>query len=305
MRGRIERRGQSARPPEQPMSDGEGRDEMSAASPDAGLAARLESEGLLILDSPAFALNPDELELAGRRWGEGGPKNVSYNPAAGRIDGAVGDESEIEGLRVLLARFSAWSLDLIARYFPAYRPRLDVGRASLRFRSVEEAPRSWRKDDRRLHVDAFTSQPVAGRRILRVFSNIDPEGAARRWAVGEAFEAHARRFQRRIRRLAPGEAALLEGLGLTKSRRTNYDQAMLCLHDAAKRDADYQASAPRRLIDFPRGATWVVFTDQTPHAALSGRGALEQTFYLPVEAQMAPTSSPLRILERLLDRPLA
>jgi 3-deoxy-D-manno-oct-2-ulosonic acid (Kdo) hydroxylase len=35
------------------------------------------------------------------------------------------------------------------------------------------------------------------------------------------------------------------------------------------------------------------------HAALSGHGALEQTFYLPVAALRDPATSPLRVLESL------
>jgi hypothetical protein len=275
------------------------KDEDASSMAAGDLAPRLEREGLLILQTPPFRLTDEEGSLAARRWGEGGAKNISYHPPTGRLDVAGEEPAERERLRALMGRYAAWAQARVGEFFPAYLPRLEVGRTSLRFRSVEAPPRSWRKDDRRLHVDAFTSQPVRGRRILRVFSNIDASGAPRQWAVGEAFEAHARRFLPRTRRLFPGEAALLAALGLTKSRRSDYDQVMLGLHDAAKRDQAYQQAAPRRLIAFPGGATWITFTDQTPHAALKGQGALEQTFYLPVEALRDPASSPLRILERL------
>ncbi|MEJ0066004.1 MAG: Kdo hydroxylase family protein [Caulobacteraceae bacterium] len=176
----------------------------------------------------------------------------------------------------------------------------------MRRRSVQdEPPLSRRKDDRSLHLDAFTSQPVSGRRILRVFNNVDPSGAEREWAIADGgFRGFAERFSHRARRLLPGEAALLESLSLTKCRRTDYDQIMLGMHDAAKRDRRYQATAPRRYVSFPAGATWLAFTDQTPHAAVSGQCALEQTFYVPVEALAEPASSPLRILERLWGGPL-
>ncbi|MBV9997396.1 MAG: Kdo hydroxylase family protein [Caulobacteraceae bacterium] len=277
-------------------------------SGDAGedLGPRLEREGLLRIESATFRLTEPERALAGEERDASRAKNISYHPQTGGIDGVDADPGRIETLRGLMARYAAWSRALVDERLPAYAARLEVGRTSLRLRAVEAEPRSWRKDDRRLHVDAFTSQPVGGRRILRVFSNIDPAGRPRRWAVGEAFEDHARRFRGRLRRrLLPGEAALLEGLRLTKARRTHYDQLMLGLHDAAKRDEVYQTSAPRRILDFPAGATWVVFTDQTPHAALSGRGAMEQTFYLPVQALHDQAASPLRILERLEGATLA
>jgi hypothetical protein len=38
---------------------------------------------------------------------------------------------------------------------------------------------------------------------------------------------------------------------------------------------------------------------------MGGQYALEQTFYLPVYAMSDPARSPLRVLERLVGRPLA
>jgi hypothetical protein len=57
-------------------------------------------------------------------------------------------------------------------------------------------------------------------------------------------------------------------------------------------------------VEFDAGATWFCFTDQVLHAALAGHAALEQTFYLPVEAMAAPSTSPLRVLEGLTGRAL-
>ena len=79
---------------------------------------------------------------------------------------------------------------------------------------------------------------------------------------------------------------------------------MLGLHDAGKLDAAYQEKAPRVALAFPPGTTWMCFTDAVLHAALAGRCALEQTFYLPVEAMAEPARSPLRVLERLAGRAL-
>jgi hypothetical protein len=266
----------------------------------------LERDGILIIDAEPFRITSEEFELIDRHWSDGRSKNSSYNPNTNQIDGVVGGREAEAALSGVMARYSAWANDLIADFFPSYHAMLEMGRTSLRRRSVQaEPPLSRRKDDRSLHLDAFTSQPVAGRRILRVFNNIDPSGAEREWAIAEGgFEDFAQRFRHRTRRLLPGEAALLEGLSLTKCRRTDYDQIMLGMHDAAKRDRGYQATARRRFVSFPGGATWLAFTDQTPHAAVSGQCALEQTVYVPVEALAHPAASPLRILERLWDRAL-
>jgi hypothetical protein len=265
------------------------------------LRALLERDGLLILQTEPFALTTPEFDLIDGQASDGRSKNWSYNPHTGDLDGVVSGGEGITGLRAVMSRYAEWAEQLIADFFPAYKQNLELGRTSLRRRSVqEEPPLSRRKDDRSLHLDAFTSQPVAGRRILRVFSNIDPTGAGREWAIADGgFEDFAQRFRHRARRLYPGEAMLLEGLSLTKCRRTHYDQIMLGMHDAAKRDRGYQATAPRRFVSFPGGSTWLAFTDQTPHAAVSGQCALEQTFYVPVEALADPAASPLRILERL------
>jgi len=79
---------------------------------------------------------------------------------------------------------------------------------------------------------------------------------------------------------------------------------MLRLHDRMKADLTYQSEAVQRLYEFPTGSTWIVFTDQVSHAAMSGQYALEQTFHLPVHAMLDPSQSPLRILERLLGQQL-
>jgi 3-deoxy-D-manno-oct-2-ulosonic acid (Kdo) hydroxylase len=274
---------------------------------DGDLRALLERDGILIVQTEPFQLTAGELELIERHWSDGRSKNSSYNPNTGELDGVVGAPEVVAGLRAAIARYADWSRNLIAEYFPPYLTDLEVGRTSLRRRSVQdEPPLSRRKDDRSLHLDAFTSQPVSGRRILRVFNNVDPSGANREWAIADGgFEGFAEQFSHRARRLLPGEAALLESLSLTKCRRTDYDQIMLGMHDAAKRDRHYQATASRRYVSFPAGATWLAFTDQTPHAAVSGQCAMEQTFYVPVESLANPASSPLRILERRWGGPLA
>ncbi len=188
---------------------------------------------------------------------------------------------------------------------PAMRRRWSVPEpASARSRSPA-APASPRHDDRLLHVDAFPTRPLHGRRILRLFSNIAPDGAVRSWRVGEPFPVFARKFLPRTKAPLPGSAWLLHRLGLTKDRRSAYDQIMLRLHDAGKQDSAYQAEGPRADIGFAPGTTWLCFTDQVLHAALAGHCALEQTFHLPVQAMADPAQSPLRVLERLAGRQLA
>jgi hypothetical protein len=158
---------------------------------------------------------------------------------------------------------------------------------------------SPRHDDKRLHVDAFPSRPLHGKRILRLFTNIARDDSSRFWQVGEPFPDFAKKFMPRIRNPLPGSAWFYEYMGITKGRRSAYDHFMLNLHDRAKLDRTYQTQAPKADLLFPSGATWLCFTDQVLHAALAGHGALEQTFYLPVEHMADPARSPLRVLEGL------
>jgi hypothetical protein len=104
--------------------------------------------------------------------------------------------------------------------------------------------------------------------------------------------------------VVPGSAWLLETARITKRRRTEYDHWMLKLHDRAKADAVFQRSSPQADVAFAPGTTWVVFSDQVPHAAMGGQHMMEQTFYLDASRQQRPEASPLGTLERMLGRSL-
>ncbi|HSZ51520.1 MAG TPA: Kdo hydroxylase family protein [Caulobacteraceae bacterium] len=269
---------------------------------DDSFAARLETEGLIVLEGRAFSLTPAEADLLDPSHGSERAKNISLGP--GGVRGAAEGDPALDRLHALMARYRGWARDTLCDLAPRYRPWIETGRTSLRTRDVAEGAISPRKDDRRLHVDAFASQPTQGRRILRVFVNVNPSGEPRVWRVGEDFESHARRFAPSARALAPGEAWLLNAVGVTRSRRTDYDQLMLQMHDRAKLDEAYQAQAPAREVAFEPGAAWIVYTDSVVHAAIAGRFALEQTFYLPLEAMAAAAAAPANVLERVTGRAL-
>ncbi len=170
--------------------------------------------------------------------------------------------------------------------------------------SAWTATTSWRKDDRRLHVDAFPSRPNYGNRILRIFTNINPHGESRQWRVGEPFPELAQRFLPRLKRYSPFASWLQDKVGITKTRRSHYDHLMLQMHDAMKADKDYQESGPQQAVEFPPGSSWICFSDQTPHAAMAGQYMLEQTFILPVSAMKNPHHAPLNVLQDMLHKPL-
>jgi hypothetical protein len=204
----------------------------------------------------------------------------------------------------MLLRYRKQAESLVERLFPHYRGHVVTGNTSYRPIALQGRARSWRQDDTRLHVDAFPSNPTRGTRLLRIFNNLNPGSEPRRWRVGEPFEDFARRFLPAIGRPLPGSAALLRALRVTKSRRSDYDHYMLQLHDRVKADLNYQRVAPQQAVDFAPGTTWVVFSDQVLHAAMSGQYMLEHTCYLLPQHLQQPATAPVAVLERLLGRRL-
>jgi hypothetical protein len=268
--------------------------------------AALESGKIVLLPHLRFELTADEQRFLDPRLSDGKHKNLSFDPRTGAIGGASLAHGDRDALAALLRRFGTAAQALLVGLFPDYAEDLEMRRTSLRPVSIDRRQVPYRKDDTRLHVDAFPSQPVQGRRILRVFSNVNAAGAARVWRVGGPFADYAARFLRRQWLYpVPGAAAALALLGVTKGRRTTYDWLMLSLHDRAKADTAYQQEGAVAELKFPPGSSWIVYTDLVPHAAIAGQHALEQTFYLPVTAMRDPDLSPLRILEGLTRRTLA
>jgi len=266
--------------------------------------AGLEAGHVLFMPQLDFAMGDAEQQLLAGLAADGGRKNISYDPVSGRAKGTAADGTTTARLATLLEEYSLGARALVTGLMPRYAAGLAFGRTSYRPEEIAGRSQSWRKDDRRLHVDAFPSRPSQGRRILRVFSNVNAEGEPRRWRIGEPFEAHAGRFLQQLRASPPGAATLLSLAGITRGRRSPYDQFMLGLHDASKRDTAYQRDAAATLIDFPPRSSWMVFTDQVPHSAIAGRAAFEQTFSLDPAAMAEPARAPLRVLERLAGRPL-
>jgi hypothetical protein len=275
-----------------------------AAEDQTRATAALEQGRVLYFEQLAFPLDEGELRLLSSASSDQRAKNISFDPGAGEVKGANAEGGE-PALRAMMRRYAAATRTLLQALLPHYGPALKQRRTSFRPHQIEGRQQSYRKDDRLLHADAFPSRPMRGARILRVFANVNPSGRPRVWYVGEPFEVFARRFLPDVRRALPGVARIEAMFGITKGERTEYDHIMLQLHDRAKRDARYQREAARQEIAFPAGSAWVVFTDLVPHAAIKGQFALEQTFELPVAAQLRPELSPLRILERLARRPLA
>ncbi|PXW23648.1 Kdo hydroxylase family protein [Paraburkholderia caballeronis] len=274
------------------------------SQPRESLLNGVEQGKVLYFPNLRFAIEGGERALLDPALADPKRKNISLDPGGGALHGVLGDPVTQSAVRALVARYQANARTLVDGLFPEYGGKLRVAPTSLRLHQVETRQTSWRKDDSRLHVDAFPSRPNYGERILRVFTNVNPNGAPRVWRVGEPFEDMAKRFLPRIKPQMPGSAWLQHLLHITKSPRSEYDHLMLNLHDSMKADLDYQKTSPQETIGFPPGSVWVCFSDHASHAVMSGQFMLEQTFFLPVNAMVHPDWAPLGILERLKGKEL-
>ncbi len=265
----------------------------------------LENGQMLFMPRLAFAMSDAEKRFLSPQWSDGKAKNVSYDPAAQAVRHTSAEGNDRSALAAMMDRYAGAARALVSGLCPHYVPALEWGLTSFRPVSAANREASVRKDDMRLHLDAFASRPVRGRRLLRVFCNINPDGAPRVWEIGEPFDAVAARFRDRIAPQWPGSAWLLDKLHVTKGRRSAYDHIMLGLHDQAKLDDGYQRSCARTRLELPANSTWIVFTDLVMHAVLSGQYLFEQTFYLPPPAMRDEARAPLRRLEKIYQRALA
>lgn len=264
----------------------------------------LEHGKVIYFPKLPFQLNSDELRFLSHEMVDPKSKNISYDIKKDQLGGSTCQGDDAQKLKGMIRRYAMQSRAFMEKLFPLYTSHLNQARTS--FRPVEIAGRvsSYRKDDTLLHVDSFPATPVKGKRIMRFFTNINPHGQPRVWRLGEPFPNVVLKFGEKINKPIPGLAWFLKTVGITKDYRTLYDHYMMYMHDKMKADREYQKNVKQFEMPFPPGSTWIVFTDQTSHAALSGQHVLEQTYYLPVEGLHNPETSPLRILERFYGRKL-
>lgn len=265
----------------------------------------LEQGKVVYFPTLFFPINANERPLISDEKVDPKSKNISYDIKNDRLAGTLHAQEEIEILKGMIKRYAITSRKLLELLIPHYTAGLIQAKTSYRPVEIEgRVPASYRKDDTRLHVDSFPSNPTKGQRILRVFSNINPQGKPRVWRLGEPFEKVSQKFAPGVKAPLFGSSYLLQLLKITKDYRTLYDHYMMNMHDTMKGDMGYQKNAHQQEVRFPAGSSWMVYTDQASHAAMSGQHVLEQTFHLPVGALQNESTSPLRVLEKLLNKTL-
>jgi len=272
----------------------------------------LEEGEILLFDNPPFDFPQADREflLSQKQSGLKVHKNVSYRPKRDVLRGdACETPEDNRRLHDIMRRYSRQVTQFVDRFLSPYMPHRLLDFAS--YRPLEEKGRDLPPHKRNdlVHVDAFPSRPTHGARILRVFTNINP-ARPRVWETTDKFEklvqcfaddAGLRRFAKESgsgsEKVRKAFAPVMRVVGIKGMERSAYDRFMLRFHDYLKENADYQSKWPRIRLEFAPGATWMVYTDQVPHAAMSGQFMTEQTFIIPLEAMVTPQRSPLRVLE--------
>lgn len=264
----------------------------------------LENGKVLFFPNFPFKLKQAEKCFLSPKKADPKSKNISYDIRTDRLGGTVCQGEEAKRLQEMMKRYAAHTRHLMFQLFPEYREYLVQARTSYRPVEASGRPSSYRKDDTRLHVDAFPATPTKGTRILRVFTNVNPHGKPRVWRLGESFPDVVSKMARKASAPLPGLAHVMKLLRITKDYRTLYDHYMLKMHDMMKGDLEYQKNVPQMEVQFPPDSTWMVYSDQVSHAAMSGQFMFTQDFNLPVHGLQNQATSPLRVLEKFLNRSL-
>jgi hypothetical protein len=241
-------------------------------------------------------------------------KNVSYRPLEDRLKGVDQDDAaQRERVHAIMRGYSQRAIAFMSTLLNRYAASWKIDFAS--FRPIEEEGRRVSLHSRNdlLHFDSFPTRPSHGDRLLRIFTNINPD-RPRVWITTDHFEDLAGRFAERVGlHRKPGALETCKNLtvkaaaklGLPVVDRPPYDRFMLRIHHAMKEDAGFQQSCRKDRWEFPAGSTWIVFTDSASHACLSGQYMLEQTFIVRRSSLTCPEKAPIAILEKLAGHPLA
>ncbi len=276
----------------------------------------LEDGRILFFDRIPFVFFKEDREflLSQRQSDSRLHKNVSYRPMENVLRGTAGSPKENAQMLDIRSRFTTEVTRFLSRLLEPYSQQWVLDYAS--FRPEEEQGRklSIHKRNDLLHLDAFPTRPMNGHRILRCFTNINP-GAARVWNTTEGFSVLAPRYAEKAGlasiaakgspRSNPLVSSIKRALGMKAVEQSAYDRFMLRFHDYLKEQGEFQKSCRKIRLEFPPSSTWICYTDSVPHAVLSGKYALEQTYIIPLQAQIAPEKSPIFVLEKLAGAPLA
>ena len=280
--------------------------------PEPPLAETLERGAVLYFPPGLFPLpSAEDLEFLRSELGERAThKNISYHPEGDYLSGLDASAEIRARTRRILAEYNREVERLLARVLPEYAGRWRAGKVNYRPFEEEGRELSTHSSNELIHVDAFASGATHGGRILRFFTNVNPD-APRVWKSAGLFLGLYREFgaQARIDRLGAdglreklydrvlsGLLRLATKLGLAQAAMLDtspYDRAMKRLHDTLKDDEAFQSDAQRwTVLEFPPFSSWTVLTDLVSHAVIRGQHAVVNTWIVPLACCVLPELAP-------------
>jgi len=271
--------------------------------------ASLESGNILFFPKTLFAFPQEDLDflLAQKQTGSAHRKNIAYKPEADKITNFVKSSKEQElQLLNIMRNYSKRATLFLTQLLNPYASHWNLDYASFRPFQEKGRPLRLRARNDLLHVDSFPTRPMHGNRILRFFTNINPN-ESRYWTTSLPFEQLATLFGGKALPFPSSNRTLFKkikevahSMGLPITLRSPYDTFMLSMHNFLKENDDFQKNCPKDYWVFPPNSCWAVYTDQVSHAATAGQYAIEQTFIIPRSALINPEKSPIGVLEKLM-----
>lgn len=283
---------------------------MDIASPPE---VRLERGEVIAFSTSPFELpaGDDEKFLLDQTLASRAHKNISFDPCTGRSAGfARRSKEQAQRLTELLAKFAERATNWLAGFLPRYAAGWTLDRVS--YRPLEEATRrlGWKSRNDLLHVDAFPSRPSNGNRILRLFANVNPT-ESRIWATSHPFSELLRRYgaaaglpDAPLPLARQFKSTVLRIFNPYRAERSPYDAFMLRFHDHLKANKIFQEREPKCVWKFPPGSVWLAMTDTCSHSVLSGRYALEHSYFISPDTLALPDESPASLLAKAIGKPV-
>jgi hypothetical protein len=279
------------------------------------LSDHLERGGVVIFPTPPAAL-PEEEDIRFLRE-ETPPlharKNISYYPAARRIDGMSGSRSQRERTLRILRDYHERVEACLKGMIPSLADGWTTATASLRVFQEKDRDLPLHSRSDRLHLDAGTYGASRGDLILRFITNLDD--VDRVWkckgTVPDLVEkfGDAAGLERRSDLLSDSMinrigSTLIDGASTVFPMarmlgQSAYDQAMRRMHNYMKESEEFHTD-PEGMVEihFKPRSCWLVFADMAGHSCKSGSFALINTFMVPRQNFRQPEYSPWEVLQR-------
>ncbi len=280
----------------------------AAGGQTTSLPQRLEQGEIVQYPVSAFeTVNESDREfLLRQRVAASSGRHVEFEPDTGALNHlANGDPAARQRLVVILEEFARRARSWLAAQLPGYATAWQFGRVTLR--TEEEATRSLRFSQREdlLHIDPFPAGPAHGRRLLRLFVNLNPT-EPRVWASSDSLSRLLDRFGSTVGFPALDQSSwawqvrqgVWQLLDARQRGRSSTDDFLLRLHDYLKANDQLQERGPKRFWHFAPGSAWLVMTDALSHAVLRGRHALEMSIFIDPASLVCPEQAPAQIVER-------